>query len=64
MSRSWRFPPGSVAGRVKLTEQGEVIASQYATAPVAYRELELVSGAVLASTVEVLAAPRSTGCRV
>jgi phosphoenolpyruvate carboxylase len=51
------LPPGSVAGRVKVTEQGEVIASRYATAPVAYRELELVSGAVLASTVEVLAAP-------
>jgi phosphoenolpyruvate carboxylase len=51
------LPAGSVAGRVKMTEQGEVIASRYATAPVAYRELELVSGAVLASTVEVLAAP-------
>jgi phosphoenolpyruvate carboxylase len=51
------LPPGSVSGRVKLTEQGEVIASRYATAPVAYRELELVSGAVLASTVEVLAFP-------
>ena len=51
------LPPGSVAGRVKLTEQGEVIASRYATAPVAYRELELVSGAVLASSVSVLPAP-------
>jgi phosphoenolpyruvate carboxylase len=51
------LPPGSVAGRVKMTEQGEVIASRYATAPVAYRELELVSGAVLASAIEVLAAP-------
>jgi len=51
------LPPGSVAGRVKMTEQGEVIASRYATAPVAHRELELVCGAVLASTVEVLAAP-------
>ena len=51
------LPPGSVAGRVKLTEQGEVIASRYATAPVAYRELELVSGATLASAVNVLAVP-------
>src|SRR5215204_6374949 len=51
------LPPGSVAGRVKMTEQGEVVASRYATAPVAHRELELVSGAVLASTVEVLDAP-------
>ncbi|HEX5991536.1 MAG TPA: phosphoenolpyruvate carboxylase, partial [Thermomicrobiales bacterium] len=51
------LPPGSVAGRVKLTEQGEVIASRYATAAVAYRELELVSGAVLASSVNVLPIP-------
>jgi phosphoenolpyruvate carboxylase len=51
------LPPGSVAGRVKLTEQGEVIASRYATVPVAYRELELLSGAVLASGVDVLAVP-------
>jgi len=40
-----------------MTEQGEVIASRYATSPVAYRELELVSGAVLASAVNVLAVP-------
>ena len=51
------LPPSSVSGRVKLTEQGEVIASRYATTPVAYRELELVSGAVLASAVDVLAVP-------
>ena len=51
------LPPSSVSGRVKMTEQGEVIASRYATAPVAYRELELVSGAVLGSTIGVLAAP-------
>ncbi len=50
-------PPGSVEGRVKLTEQGEVIASRYATAPVAHRELELVTGATLASAVGVLPAP-------
>jgi phosphoenolpyruvate carboxylase len=40
-----------------MTEQGEVIASRYATGAVAYRELELVSGAVLASEVNVLAIP-------
>jgi phosphoenolpyruvate carboxylase len=51
------LPPGSVSGRVKLTEQGEVIASRYATSPVAYRELELVSGAVLASAIGVLDVP-------
>jgi phosphoenolpyruvate carboxylase len=51
-------PAGSVAGRVKMTEQGEVIASRYATEPIAHRELELVAGAVLASSVEVLPQPR------
>ena len=50
-------PPGSVNGQIKLTEQGEVIASRYATAPIARRELELVTGAVLASSVDLLAAP-------
>jgi phosphoenolpyruvate carboxylase len=50
-------PPGSVNGRIKLTEQGEVIATRYATAPIARRELELVTGAVLASSVDLLAMP-------
>jgi phosphoenolpyruvate carboxylase len=50
-------PPGSVNGQIKLTEQGEVIASRYATAPIARRELELVTGAVLASSVDLLATP-------
>jgi phosphoenolpyruvate carboxylase len=50
-------PPGAVMGRAKLTEQGEVIASRYATAPVAHRELELVAGATLASAVGVLSFP-------
>lgn len=52
-------PPDSVNGRIKLTEQGEVIASRYATAPIAHRELELVTGAVLASTVGLLAMPNA-----
>ncbi|MGH2614559.1 MAG: phosphoenolpyruvate carboxylase [Thermomicrobiales bacterium] len=50
-------PPESVAGRVKLTEQGEVIASRYATGPIAHRELELVTGATLASAIDVLSVP-------
>lgn len=53
-------PPGSVNGQIKLTEQGEVIASRYATVPIAHRELELVTGAVLASSVELLATPEPT----
>lgn len=50
-------PPGSVAGRIKLTEQGEVISARYATPQIAHRELELVTGAVLVSTVGALAQP-------
>jgi phosphoenolpyruvate carboxylase len=50
-------PPGAVAGRAKLTEQGEVIAARYATAPVAHRELELVASAVLASGGDLFPGP-------
>ena len=45
--------PGSVAGRLKLTEQGEVIAANYSDATIARRHLEQMTGAVLlASTPE------------
>ena len=50
-------PPGAVAGRAKLTEQGEVIAARYATVPVAHRELELVTSAVLASRGDLFTGP-------
>ncbi len=39
--------PGSVDGRLKLTEQGEVIAANYADATIARRHLEQLTGAVL-----------------
>ncbi len=59
-------PPGSVAGRLKLTEQGEVIATRYANPPLALRSLEqTVSATLLASTAEhdeaVAAAAREGG---
>ncbi len=45
--------PGSVDGRLKLTEQGEVIAVNYADTTIARRHLEQMTGAVLlASTPE------------
>jgi len=45
--------PGSLDGRLKLTEQGEVIAAHYADATIACRELEQMTNAVLvASTPE------------
>ncbi len=50
-------PPGTVDGRIKMTEQGEVIAARYSVPEVAHRELELVAGAVLVSTVGALPQP-------
>ena len=52
--------PGSVDGRLKLTEQGEVIAANYADPTIARRHLEQMTGAVLlASTPEHDAAARA-----
>src|SRR5260370_26701902 len=39
--------PGSVAGRFKVTEQGEVIFARYGNAAIARRHLEQVASAVL-----------------
>lgn len=41
------LPVNTVNGRIKMTEQGEVISARYSTQPVAHRELELAVGAVL-----------------
>ena len=40
-------PPGSVAGQIKITEQGEVISDRYGLAPIAKRHLEQVLHAVI-----------------
>ena len=40
-------PDGSVGGRLRLTEQGEVIHRKYALRPIAVRNLEQMTGAVL-----------------
>ncbi len=50
-------PAGTVKGRIKLTEQGEVVAGRYGIPEIARRELELVTGAVLVSTVGALPMP-------
>ena len=42
--------PGSVDGRLKLTEQGEVIAERYANPTIALRHLEQVTNAVLTAS--------------
>lgn len=40
-------PPESVRGRIKVTEQGEVISSRYANSAIAHRHLEQLVNAVL-----------------
>jgi phosphoenolpyruvate carboxylase len=45
-------PPGTVGGRIKLTEQGEVLSAKYSLPEIAHRELELTASAVLRSTLQ------------
>nr|WP_246406330.1 phosphoenolpyruvate carboxylase [Modestobacter versicolor] len=44
-------PPGSVAGSLRITEQGEVIAAKYASPQLARRNLEALVAATLESTL-------------
>ncbi|MEO7717806.1 MAG: phosphoenolpyruvate carboxylase [Capsulimonas sp.] len=45
-------PPGSIQGRLKITEQGEVIAARYFDERIAYRNLEQTVHAVLTASAE------------
>ena len=49
------LPPDTVKGRIKITEQGEVISARYATTPVAHRELELAMEAILVRSTDAAA---------
>ncbi len=40
-------PPGTVGGRLKVTEQGEVLSGKYSVPEIAHRELELTTAAAL-----------------
>jgi phosphoenolpyruvate carboxylase len=51
-------PWGTVEGRIKITEQGEVVAAKYANPLMAVRNLELVLSAVLEATL--IASPPPT----
>jgi phosphoenolpyruvate carboxylase len=44
-------PAGTVQGRIKITEQGEVVAAKYANPMMAMRNLELVLSAVLEASL-------------
>ena len=44
-------PPGSVNGRIRITEQGEVIASKYSDPDIGRRNLEALVAATLEATV-------------
>ena len=49
------LPPGTVDGRLKMTEQGEVLTAKYTVGEIAHRELELTTSAtLLASAVTLL----------
>jgi phosphoenolpyruvate carboxylase len=41
------LPPGTVEGRIKITEQGEIISQQFGLLPVAVRSLEVTLSGVL-----------------
>jgi phosphoenolpyruvate carboxylase len=44
-------PPGTVRGQIRLTEQGEIIASKYANAEIGRRNLETLVAATLEATL-------------
>ena len=48
-------PPGTVNGQIRLTEQGEIIASKFSNAEIGRRNLELL----LAATLEASLAPQA-----
>jgi phosphoenolpyruvate carboxylase len=41
------LPPGTIKGRVRITEQGEIISQQFGLLPIAERTLEVMLGGVL-----------------
>jgi phosphoenolpyruvate carboxylase len=47
-------PPGTVAGRLKVTEQGEMLSAKFSVPEIAHRELELTTSAALVTTLERL----------
>lgn len=54
-------PPGTVRGQIRLTEQGEVIASKYANPEIGRRNLETLVAATLEATLLQPTKPASKG---
>jgi phosphoenolpyruvate carboxylase len=54
-------PPGTILGRIKVTEQGEVIAARYFDEEIAYRNLEQIVHAVIVSSAELPRADITAG---
>lgn len=50
-------PPGTINGRFRLTEQGEVIASRYSNPALAHRHLEQIVSAVILASLQTPAEP-------
>jgi len=55
------MPPASIGGRLRLTEQGEVIDAKYGLAPIALRNLERMLGAVVRQTALAAQTPDARG---
>jgi phosphoenolpyruvate carboxylase len=53
------LPPGSVDGRLRLTQQGEMIQAEFGTPGLAFRNLDLALMATLEATLSESAAPRA-----
>lgn len=51
-------PPGSFSGRIRFTEQGEVVSFRYGLPPIAHRHLEQITGAVLTAVLRQPTGPR------
>jgi len=49
-------PSGTVAGRLKVTEQGEMLSAKFSLREIAHRELELTTSAALVTTLDRTAA--------
>ena len=45
-------PPGTFDGKIRFTEQGEVISFRYSLSPIAHRHLEQIVGAILLEAAE------------